>query len=151
MKADTLKKRVSTILVFTTYFFAILIGLINYNWKKYSSDLVPIYVVQKSEGRTFSHNKSIYRVIVDTQSVVYWYPGVSSPKRMKDCAIADKFNWQCTYSDNSGKVIMTNGVIEGKRLKQVGLIKYSYFHGGGNMSDNIIQFPLTILLEIWDL
>jgi hypothetical protein len=48
-------------------------------------------------------------MIADAQNVVSWLHG-SPPDRFTGCAIRDRKNWLCTYSDGSGQFRFNGGV-----------------------------------------
>jgi len=63
----------------------------------------PIYIMEGCDGRWATGNRTVYKIFPENQEVVHYHPGISSePLKEKDCVIADKNNWKCTYSDKSG-------------------------------------------------
>jgi hypothetical protein len=62
------------------------------------------------DGALFPLNPSVYKVFPESQSVVHWMPGVdSAPSRLDKCAVRDRLNWRCEYSDGSAVLSMDNG------------------------------------------
>lgn len=52
-----------------------------------------------------------YKVFEDRQEVIYWRHGLDeTPRKMANCAVRNKNNWACTYSDGSGPVVMIDGI-----------------------------------------
>ncbi len=53
-------------------------------------------------------NKTVYEVIPARQEVIYTSEG-SPPNKLTNCAISDRSNWSCKYSDNSAELGFVNG------------------------------------------
>ncbi len=79
------------------------------------ANVVTEYTIQCYEGELvgdecvggywLTNQQTKYRVLIEQQIVVSWFPGLSewqSPEKHTNCAIASLDNWTCRYSDNSG-------------------------------------------------
>ena len=75
---------------------------------------VTVYSIFKDEkGKPIRLNRQVYKAFPETQTVVYWFPGISEvPEKLAKCTVRDRLNWQCEYKDGSGKVVMTEGRIQ---------------------------------------
>jgi hypothetical protein len=75
---------------------------------------VTVYPVSKDDkGKEFRLNRSIYKVNTDTQTVIFWSPGIYEvPTKLANCSVRDRLHWQCNYSDGSGTLIMNDNKFE---------------------------------------
>jgi len=63
----------------------------------------PVDKAGRCNGKLIQLNRTIYKVFPETQQVIIYHPDSSGPPmRARDCAVFDKRNWRCTYSDKSG-------------------------------------------------
>jgi len=75
-----------------------------------SNDEITSYPLIQVNGRWIAGTRAVYKILPESQKVVYSYPiHDGEPQRMDNCAIINKNNWRCTYSDNSGSVGCRNG------------------------------------------
>jgi hypothetical protein len=65
----------------------------------------------KCQGSLIPLNRSIYKISVERQDVIYWTVGLKlPPSRLTDCVVRDRRNWSCKkYSDGSGELLMIDG------------------------------------------
>ena len=57
---------------------------------------------------------TIYKSIVEQQSVVYWLKDNGAPQRLQSCTVRDARNWLCKPDDNTGtEWKMTDGNFDG--------------------------------------
>jgi hypothetical protein len=72
---------------------------------------VTVYPLVLVEGHGPSPaNRSVYKVYPETQTVVHWVPGIDEvPDRLAKCAVRDRLNWRCEYSDGSAVLTMREG------------------------------------------
>ena len=62
-----------------------------------------LHITEGCNGKWVNGNRVVYKIFPENQEVVYYYPGISpEPLKVKNCVIADKNNWRCTYSDKYG-------------------------------------------------
>jgi hypothetical protein len=72
---------------------------------------VTVYSIFEDEkGRSIPLNRQVYKAFPETQTVIYWFPGIEEvPGKLAKCTVRDRLNWKCEYKDGSGKVIMEDG------------------------------------------
>jgi hypothetical protein len=75
---------------------------------------VTVYPISKDDkGKEISLNRSIYKINTDSQTVIFWSPGIYEvPTKLANCSVRDRLHWQCNYSDGSGTLIMNNNKFE---------------------------------------
>lgn len=60
-----------------------------------------------------------YKVFPEQQTVVYWYGTNDPPKRYRNCAIRDKFNWSCQLGVTpKDEPDATMDMVDGERREQ---------------------------------
>ena len=79
-------------------------------------DEVTVYPVTKTEqGVLIPLNRSVYKVFAETQTVIYWMPGIQEvPDRLARCSVGDRFHWTCEYSDGSAVLTMDDGAFSSR-------------------------------------
>lgn len=62
-------------------------------------------------GYWMTNQPQKFRVVIDTQVVVSWWPDmpVWTPTKYNDCAIASLHHWTCRYDDRSGEFGFRDG------------------------------------------
>lgn len=85
------------------------------------ANVVTVYTIKCYEGELvgdecvggfwLTNQQEKYRVLIEHQAVVSWFPSLSevSPVKHTDCAIASLDHWTCRYSDNSGEFGFRSG------------------------------------------
>ena len=94
----------------------------------------PVGKFSKTDTETHPLNRTVYKVSFETQTVVYWMPGLYEvPERLVNCKVRDKYNWQGEYPDHSGEVKMVDGVIinDDPDVKYVSSIYWHYLNSKG--------------------
>ena len=56
----------------------------------------------------YTYRPTTYRVDVEHQTVIYWMEGFNV-QRLQDCAVADRMNWTCKFSDGSAELGFQDG------------------------------------------
>lgn len=98
------------------------------------TNTVIVYPIEKlgDSASWIPLNRTEYRINVDNQTVVSNMPGMPfPPKTYRKCRVFNTRNWECTYSDGSGKFGMKDGdyyEIPIGKIKYVGWWRYWYHH-----------------------
>jgi hypothetical protein len=73
----------------------------------------PVGKFSKSDTKTHPLNRTSYKASFETQTVVYWMPGLMEAlQRLVNCAVRDKYNWRCARPENlSWEIRMVDGEI----------------------------------------
>jgi hypothetical protein len=72
---------------------------------------VTVYpVLEDKEFGLIPLNRTVYKVFPESQTVIYWSPGIDEiPRELTKCVVRDRLHWQCEYSDRSAKLTMKDG------------------------------------------
>ena len=92
----------------------VIFGMID--WGSFSSEITSYGIICTDaliNGRclssAYSSGSNTYKVNADNNQVIDEnYPG--GPEKLKDCAVVNRENWKCHYSDGSGPIGFTNGI-----------------------------------------
>jgi hypothetical protein len=91
---------------------------------------VTVYPTRKTDtGKRFPLNRTTYKASFETQTVVYWMPGLYEvPQRLVNCIVRDKYNWVGEYIDHSGKVQMVDGKIVNDTPDTIYVSSFSWWY-----------------------
>lgn len=95
---------------------AIGIAVLHWVWQPLGEALrneVTVYPAMRTPQGLLPLNRSTYKAFPESQSVIHWMPDLSgTPDRLARCAVRDRLNWQCEYSDGSAALHMTDGELK---------------------------------------
>ena len=105
------------LVIISSWKFFNISGLFNSEITEYSIMCKEKVEWNQCENPNYPLNKTIYKVLVQRQEVVYWINDFP-PERLTKCAIRDKKNWSCKYNDESAEFGFRNGIFYEFSLKQ---------------------------------
>lgn len=115
-KAEGALARIASAMAGASALFVVLVLVTGVYWlaqglEDAMSDEVTPYPAIRTPTGILTLRRTTYKVSSESQTVVYWVEGFP-PERLSRCAVRDRLNWQCRYSDGSAALYMVDGVLQ---------------------------------------